>query len=280
MPDKKLSPEEERVIVYKGTERPFSGKYYDHKEEGFYLCKQCSAALYHSNNKFDSRSGWPSFDDEIPNAVERVQDKDGMRVEIICRNCGAHLGHVFQGEGFTPKNLRHCVNSISLEFLPIEQTDKAIFASGCFWGTEYMFQKAKGVLMTAVGYTGGHSENPTYKQVCLGVTGHAEAIEVIYNPKETTYEELVKLFFETHDPTQRNRQGPDIGEQYRSAIFYFNEEQKNIAEKLIKTLEGKGYNITTQLNPAQTFYKAEDYHQNYYIKKGSTPYCHHYVQRF
>ena len=115
-------------------------------------------------------------------------------------------------------------------------TERAIFASGCFWGTEYYFQRAPGVLSTRVGYTGGHRENPTYQEVCSGTTGHAEAIEVVYDSDQTDYETLAKLFFETHDPTQVNRQGPDIGDQYRSVVFYLDDEQKAIAEKLIGIL--------------------------------------------
>lgn len=279
----KLSPEEEKVIIHKGTERPFTGKYNDHREKGTYVCKRCSAPLYKSEDKFDSHCGWPSFDDEIPGAVKRQPDADGKRTEIICNKCGAHLGHVFTGEGYTEKNIRHCVNSISMNFIPHEDTKKtqrALFAGGCFWGVEYYFQTAKGVLSTRVGYTGGHTQNPTYKEVCSDTTGHAEAIEVVFDPSETTYEELTRLFFEIHDPTQINRQGPDIGEQYRSAIFYFDEEQKKTAEKLIKILEAKGYKIATELHKAGKFWEAETYHQDYYKNNANQPYCHFYQKRF
>jgi peptide methionine sulfoxide reductase msrA/msrB len=283
----KLTPEEERVIVNKGTERPFSGKYYKHSEKGTYVCRRCNAPLYHSEDKFESHCGWPSFDDEIKGAVERIPDPDGERVEIICANCKAHLGHVFEGEGFTNKNVRHCVNSISMDFIPAGKeiaptikTDTAYFASGCFWGTEYHFQKAKGVLSTEVGYAGGKKDHPTYKEVSSGKTGHAETIEVIFDPSQISYEELAKLFFETHDPSQINRQGPDIGTQYRSAIFYRNDEQKQIAEKLVRLLESKGLKVATEITKATTFWKAEDYHQNYYENSGGSPYCHNYTKRF
>lgn len=273
----KLTPEEERVILHKGTERPFTGEYEDFFEKGTYICKRCDAPLYRSDSKFSSGCGWPSFDDEIPGAVKRVKDSDGMRTEIICNNCGAHLGHVFLGEGFTGKNTRHCVNSISLKFIKDTtevKTEKAIFAGGCFWGVEYYFQKAKGVFSTDVGYIGGYKDNPTYKEVCSGTTGHVEAIEVTFDATKTTYEDLAKLFFEIHDFTQTNGQGPDIGEQYLSEIFYLDENQKQIAEKLIKILTDKGYKVATKLRPATTFWKAEDYHQEYYQKNGHEPYCH------
>lgn len=278
-----LTPEEEKIILYKGTERPFSGKYNDHFEKGTYICKQCGTALYRSDDKFTSHCGWPSFDDEIPGAIRRQLDADGVRTEILCANCGAHLGHVFEGEGLTEKNVRHCVNSLSMDFVPYEnitRTEKAIFAAGCFWGVEYYFKNAPGVLRTRVGYTGGKTKYPTYKEVCTNTTGHAEAIEVIYNPEQTNFEELCKLFFEIHDPTQLNRQGPDIGEQYRSSVFYLNDEQKDITLKLIDILKSKGFNVVTEVTLAMPFYEAEDYHQDYYTKTGKQPYCHFRVKKF
>lgn len=278
----KLTPEEEQVIIHKGTERPYTGEYLDNKKTGIYVCKRCDAPLFRSSDKFDSHCGWPSFDDEIPGAVKKVLDADGMRTEIICNNCGAHLGHVFTGEGFTAKNTRHCVNSISLKFISETQdnTQKAYFASGCFWGTEYYFMKAPGVIHTAVGFMDGHVDHPTYQQVCQKNTGHLEVTEVTYDMTKTTYEELVKLFFETHDFTQTNGQGPDIGPQYLSCIFYTSDEEKKTAEKFIRMLEEKGYKVATMLKPASTFWKAEDYHQQYYEHKGTTPYCHSYKKIF
>ncbi len=278
-----LTDEEKGVILGKGTERPFSGEYWDHHEDGTYTCKQCGNPLFPSDAKFNSGTGWPSFDDAIPGAVKTETDADGTRTEILCNQCGAHLGHVFYGENFTNKNIRHCVNSISLDFEAAKNESspqKAIFAGGCFWGMEYHFNNAEGVLSTRVGYTGGHTENPTYAEVCSHTTGHIEAIEVTFDPVQTSYETLARLFFEIHDPTQVNRQGPDIGEQYKSAVFYLDEEQKHIAESLIGILEEKGYSIATELIPASDFWEAEGYHQDYYDKKGSLPYCHIYTERF
>ncbi|MCC8155226.1 MAG: peptide-methionine (S)-S-oxide reductase MsrA [Tannerellaceae bacterium] len=169
-----------------------------------------------------------------------------------------------------------------MDTIPADSTrlKKAFFASECFWGTEYYFQKAKGVVQTAVGYMGGHVDNPTYQQVSGKKTGHLETTEVIYDNRQTSYEDLVKLFFETHDFTQTNGQGPDIGPQYLSCIFYSSEQEKEIAEKYIRILEGKGYKVATMLRPAVTFWRAEDYHQQYYEHNGKTPYCHVYRKIF
>ena len=291
----KLTAEEERVILHKGTERPFTGQFTDHEEKGTYLCKRCNAPLFRSTDKFHSGCGWPSFDDAIPDAVQRIQDADGYRTEIVCANCGGHLGHVFEGEGFTDKNTRHCVNSISMTFVPAGEnlpallgsgksasakTAKAWFAGGCFWGVEHYFETAKGVKEAKSGYMGGHVANPTYKQICTGATGHAETVEVTYDPAQTSYEELARLFFEIHDPTQQDRQGPDIGEQYRSVLFYTTPAEKATAEKLIGLLKAKGYKVVTEVVPASTFWQAEAYHQDYYVHTGKKPYCHFYTKRF
>jgi len=279
-----LNEFEEYVIEKKGTEMAWTGKYTNLKDDGTYLCKQCGQALFSSDDKFDSHCGWPSFDDELPGAVKRVPDADGMRTEIVCSNCGAHLGHVFEGEEFTDKNLRHCVNSVSLDFVADEldggRYETAVLAGGCFWGVEYYLQKMEGVKSVVSGYTGGDVENPSYREVSTGRTGHAEAVKVIYDPELVTYEDVVRTFLEIHDPTQVNRQGPDIGEQYRSGIFYMNEYQREIAQKLLNILRDKGYDIATELTRAGEFYEAEKYHQDYYFDKGTLPYCHGYVKRF
>ncbi len=276
----KLTPEEERIIIHKGTEAPYSGNYYKHKVPGTYHCKRCNAALYNSADKFDSNCGWPSFDDEIQGAVKRIPDADGRRTEIVCAACGGHLGHVFEGEGFTTKDTRHCVNSISLNFVPSVSLKEAYFGAGCFWGVEYYFEKLKGVTDVVSGYMGGTSKAPTYKEVCSGLTGHAEVVKVVYNPEEISFEALLMYFFEIHDFTQLNRQGPDIGTQYRSAIFYNTDVEKTSAQKIINILTKKEYKVATVVEKAQTFWAAEEYHQNYYRNKGSLPYCHAYKKIF
>lgn len=271
------------VVKSKGTEQPFSGEYDDFGESGTYLCRQCGLPLFRSQTKFHSGCGWPSFDEEIQDAVTREVDADGRRTEILCSRCHAHLGHVFTGEQFTGKNTRHCVNSLSLDFvsdLNVKDTEEAIFAAGCFWGVEYYLKKLSGVLKVESGYIGGHTKHPTYEQVCSGATGHYEAVRVIYDPSKISYKELTKYFFEIHDPTQTNGQGPDHGQQYLSVVFYYDEEQKNIALKLINQLENLGYHVATQVLPASTFWRAETYHQDYYQKTGKQPYCHHYEKKF
>lgn len=277
-----LTPFERHVIEDKGTEPAFSGLYTQTDEPGDYLCKRCNSLLYHSTDKFSSHCGWPSFDDEVPGAVQRNPDADGRRIEIVCAKCKAHLGHVFEGEGMTPKNVRHCVNSVSLNFKPkvTVETKKAVLASGCFWGTQYYLARVPGVLETKVGYIDGHVDNPTYKQVCSGNTGHVEATEVTYDPSKITFKELLQYFFETHDFSQEDGQGPDIGSQYLSVVFYENDQEKKDAEEVMGWLRDKGQKVATQLKPMKHFWAGEDYHQLYYEKKGDTPYCHRYREIF
>ena len=277
-----LTPEEKRVIQRKGTEKPFSGKYNQEFGSGIYTCRQCGAPLYRSDDKFKTECGWPGFDDELPGAIKKMTDPDGQRTEIMCAQCGGHLGHIFKGERLTPKNTRHCVNSISMIFVPgnSERIGRAIFAGGCFWGVEYWIKKTPGVLTVTSGYIGGNKEYPTYREVCSGKTGHAEAVEVIYDRSKVDYATLAKLFLEIHDPTQLDHQGPDYGSQYRSAIFYHDEAQRQAAVKLIGILQANGIAAVTSLEPATRFWPAEDYHQDYYSRKNSKPYCHAYVKRF
>jgi len=285
-----LTAFEQHVLVDKGTERAFSGKYVKTTDDGTYACKVCDAPLYRSGDKFDSHCGWPSFDDAISGAIREQKDADGRRTEIVCANCGAHMGHLFKGEGLTAKDVRHCVNSVSLNFQKKNATastlkkayplEKAYFAGGCFWGVEYYLEKINGVKEVTSGFMGGHLKNPAYYDVVRKDTGHIETVEVVYDPSKVSYETLAKTFFEIHDPTQTDGQGPDIGSQYLSAIFVNSKQERETIEKLIKVLEGKGFKIATKIRAKAPFYSAEAYHQDYYKRKGSTPYCHRRIKRF
>ena len=264
--NKNLTEFERGIIEERKTEAPFTGEYVNNHRDGTYYCR-----------KFDSACGWPSFDDEIEGAVARRPDADGVRVEIVCARCGAHLGHVFNGEGYTLKNIRHCVNSASIDF-EREKSDgvvpegatlaNAIFAGGCFWGVEHLMRKMRGVKSATSGYTGGALRNPSYEQVKSGTTEHVEAVWVTYDPAEVDYRSLLRYFFEIHDFTQVDGQGPDIGSQYLSKVFWVGEEQRRIAEQTIAELEAMGYKVATELRPAVRFWRAEEYHQNYFARKG------------
>ncbi len=278
---RELTPTEEQVMLHKGTEAPFTGEYWNHFLRGQYVCRRCAAPLYLAHDKFDSGCGWPSFDDEIAGAVRREPDADGRRTEILCARCGAHLGHVFEGERKTEKNVRHCVNSISLDFIPIEAApiERAVFAAGCFWGVEALLQDVPGVLRTTVGYAGGSTERPTYREVCSGQTGHAEAVEVLFDPARLAYRDLAMRFFEIHDPSQKNRQGPDVGSQYRSAAFPETEAQREVLNELIGRLRASGQEVVTALEPPGPFWPAETHHQDYF-RKNRQPHCHVHTPRF
>ncbi|MCW5589411.1 MAG: bifunctional methionine sulfoxide reductase B/A protein [Legionellales bacterium] len=278
-----LTPESYAILKEKHTEPPFTVDIKTIPERGTFICRGCGMALFRAHHEFISGCGWPSFDDEIPHRIKRQADADGRRTEILCARCDGHLGHVFEGEGHTAKNLRHCVNSLAIEFVQdneVMDTEEAIIAAGCFWGVEYYFEKLAGVIATQVGYSGGATSNPTYEDVCRGNTHHLEVLRVIYDKDKLTYEQVIKYFFEIHNFTQDNGQGPDIGEQYLSAIFYFNPSQRDTAEQVIKILKEKGYQVTTQLRKVTHFWSAEEYHQHYYDKMQKSPYCHRHNKIF
>lgn len=238
-----LTPLEQQVIEHKATEVPFTGKYVDLFAPGTYHCRRCGAALYRSQDKFDAHCGWPAFDAAIPGAVRELPDADGVRTECVCAACGAHLGHVFSGEGWTERNTRYCINSMSMVFVPqmdpraeASPTEVAVLASGCFWGTEYWLSRLEGVLSTEVGYAGGWLRQPSYQEVKTGGTGHLECVRVVFDPAKVSYRQVLRQYFNTFDFEQADGQGPDIGPQYRSAIFYTDLEQKHQAEQVLDEL--------------------------------------------
>ena len=286
-----LTDAEKRVLLFKETEPAFSGEYNDHFCKGSYVCRQCGIPLFRSEDKFPSRFGWPSFEAGIPGAIGSTQDVATGRIEIHCQQCGGHLGHIYLGEGLTSTDIRLSVNSLSLRFVEeLEAGEKkedfasdrtlkevlpdgfeeACFGGGTFWSLEDAFSKVSGVQSITAGYTGGTIPNPTYEEVCTYCTGHAVAVRLIFDPKQVSFEQLGRLFFEIHDPTHSNRQGSDIGTQYRSIIFYTSEQQKETALNLIATLKKLGWQVVTELAPLGIFYRAEPFHQNF---TGRTGWC-------
>lgn len=280
----RLTPEQFEILRRAGTEPPGSGQYDQFFEPGRYLCAACGNEIFESDAKFNSGCGWLAFD--RPADAQALQERPDYshgrtRTEIRCARCGGHLGHVFNDGPSQTTGLRYCINSAAMKFeaeprqpendSTAPQTEFATFGAGCFWGVEESFRALDGVLDVTVGYSGGTVENPTYEQVCTDRTGHAEVVRVEFDPARISYEKLLETFWSCHDPTQRNRQGPDVGRQYRSVIFYHNDDQRQTAEASRAALEAGGrYSrpIATEILPAQPFYKAEEYHQQYLRKHG------------
>jgi peptide methionine sulfoxide reductase msrA/msrB len=288
---KRLTPEQYRIARSAGTERPFCSGLLENKGKGVYACVGCNLPLFTSDTKFESGTGWPSFFQPIAkeNVAEKPDHSHGMtRVEVNCARCDSHLGHVFE-DGPRPTGLRFCINGEVLKFVPTaelktiaekvpaakaESTSKAssagraeaVFAGGCFWCVEAVFEELDGVIEAVSGYSGGTKESANYEAVCSGTTGHAEVVKIIYDPSKISYEKLLEVHFATHDPTTLNRQGADVGPQYRSAIFYADEREKELAKAFIDDLnESKAFKrpVVTTLEPLKAFYDAEKYHQNY-----------------
>lgn len=291
---KKLTNEQYYVLRKKGTEAPFTGKLLLNKERGIYKCAGCGNELFTDAMKFDSHCGWPSFDREIEGGkIKTVKDEThGMiRTEIMCAKCGGHLGHLFD-DGPTATGMRYCVNSLSLEFVPesdntyksenkMTKIDTITLGGGCFWCVEAVYEMLKGVISVESGFAGGKDVNPSYSEVCTGATGSAEAVQIIYDNTITNINEIYKVFFSIHDPTTLNRQGADIGTQYRSVIFYRNATQQKEAKEIIDALNKEniyGKPVVTQLEAFSTFYKAEEYHQDYYNNNKEERYCRLVIQ--
>lgn len=275
-----LDPETFRITRQKGTERPYTSEMCTLFEEGRYTCACCGTALFDAEEKFESGSGWPSFTQPISNdLIAYYKDRGhGMyRIETVCNICDAHLGHVFQ-DGPAPSFLRFCINGLALKKIE-SNIRKATFGGGCFWCTEAIFQQLKGVIDVESGYSGGRGANPTYREVSSGLTGHAEVINITYDKQLISFEDLVRVHLSSHNPTTINKQGADRGTQYRSIVFFRNEEEQKVSMQVMQDMQPLFEDmIVTELKAFEAFYKAEPYHQNYYQSNPDKPYCQRVIE--
>lgn len=273
--EKILDPEVFVITRKKGTEAPFSSELCDLFTPGEYQCSNCKTTLFNNYEKFHSESGWPSFTQPVKeNRVAFYPDKSlgTKRIEAQCNTCDAHLGHVF-ADGPEPSLLRFCINALAL--IPTENPMKrAYIGGGCFWCTEALFQEVNGVASVESGYSGGKNANPTYREVCSGLSGHAEIVVVTYDPAIISYADILRLHLASHDPTTPDRQGADRGSQYRSIILPFDEAEEKIAHEVVGELqEYFSKPIVTEIKRFEAFYPAEAYHQNYYRDNPEKAYC-------